>query len=105
MRHTLCRCSIQAPPLPRPNRSIMRIYLQTLAAQNQPPRFCHLILQEDLLEGWTLVRESGLQGRAGRIKKEYFPDWDQAEHALTAARDDQIRRGYQVVFSQGSPMR
>ena len=80
----------------------MRIYLQTPAALNQPPRFCHLMLQEDLLDGWTLIRESGSQGKAGRIKKEHFEDRDQAETALITARDDQIRRGFQVVFSQGS---
>ena len=80
----------------------MRIYLQTPAALNQSPRFCHLMLQEDLVDGWTLIRESGSQGKAGRIKKEHFEDRDQAETALITARDDQIRRGFQVVFSQGS---
>ena len=83
----------------------MRIYLQTSAAPNQPPRFCHLLLQEDLLDGWTLIRESGSQGKAGRIKKQHFEDRDQAETALIMARDDQLRRGFRVVFSQGNHMR
>ena len=83
----------------------MRIYLQTPAAPDQSPRFCHLILQEDMLDGWTLIRESGSQGKAGRIKKEHFQDRDQAERALVRARDDQTRRGFRVVFSQGNAVR
>lgn len=83
----------------------MRIYLQTSLTQDQPLRFCHLMLQEDLLDGWTLIRESGLQGKAGRVKQAHFPDWDKAEHALIAARDDQIRKGFRVVFSQGNNVR
>ena len=58
-----------------------------------------------MLDGWTLIRESGSQGKAGRIKKEHFQDRDQAERALVRARDDQTRRGFRVVFSQGNAVR
>ena len=67
---------------------------------DKAPRYYHLHLQEDLLEGWTLIREWGYQGTAGRVKKEHFQDREGAEAALLGARDEQIRRGYQVVFMQ-----
>jgi predicted DNA-binding WGR domain protein len=79
----------------------MRIYLQTPPAADLPPRYCHLILQEDLIEGWSLIRETGAQGRAGRIKQQHFPDRNLAEVALIAARDEQVKRGYQVVYIEG----
>lgn len=80
----------------------MRIYLQTRPVDHTPPKFCHLILQEDLLDGWTIIRETGTQGRAGRIKKDYFTDLDAAEAALTASRDQHIQKGFQIVFMDGA---
>lgn len=79
----------------------MRIYMQTPPVGDRPPRFYHLHLQEDLIEGWTLVRESGYQGAAGRVAREYFVEREHALQALMQARDAQIKRGYQVVFTQG----
>ena len=70
---------------------------------DKAPRFYHLHLQEDLLKGWTLIRESGYQGAAGRVKKEHFDEQDDAEAALLQARDEQLKRGYQVVFMQAEP--
>ena len=78
----------------------MRIYMQIPPEGAKAPRFYHLHLQEDLLEGWTLIREWGYQGAAGRIKKEHFADHDSAEAALLQSRDEQLKRGYQVVFMQ-----
>ena len=46
----------------------MRIYMQIPPSDAGPPKFYHLHLQEDLLEGWTLVREWGYQGAGGRLK-------------------------------------
>ena len=79
----------------------MRIYLQTPPSSDSAPRFYHLFLQEDLLEGWTLIKESGHQGSAGRLSKLHFDDREQALSAMLKARDDQIKRGYQVVFIRG----
>lgn len=80
----------------------VRIYLQTPAAtEGGTPRFYHLMLLPDLWEGWTLVREWGLQGGAGRVRREHFPTRERAEQALIAARDHQLRRGYRVVFVEG----
>ena len=78
----------------------MRIYMQIPPEGDKAPRFYHLHLQEDLLEGWTLIREWGYQGAAGRIKKEHFADHARAEAALLQSRDEQLKRGYQVVFMQ-----
>lgn len=79
----------------------MRIYMQTPVVDDRPPRYYHLHLQEDLLEGWTLVREWGFQGSGGRIKRDHFLDRESAEQALMQSRDEQIKRGYRVVFLQG----
>lgn len=76
----------------------MRIYLQTLPDSDKPPRFCHLILQKDLLDGWNLVRESGTQGRPGRTQRQHFTDLDEAQNSLETARDAQVKRGFKVVF-------
>ena len=79
----------------------MRIYMQIPPSDAGPPKFYHLHLQEDLLEGWTLVREWGQQGAAGRVKRDHFPDRAAAEAALLRVRDTQLQRGYKVVFMQG----
>ncbi len=79
----------------------MRIYMQTLPAEDQAPRFYHLFVQQDLLGGWTLVREWGHQGMAGRVKREHFSALEAAEDSLIKLRDAQMRRGYRVVFTQG----
>jgi len=82
----------------------MRIYMQIPPVGNTAPRFYHLHLQEDLLEGWTLVREWGYQGSSGRVRREHFANREQAEAALLRVRDDQLKRGYQVVFLQAQPL-
>ncbi len=80
----------------------MRIYMQTKYSPEQPLRFYHLHLQPDLLGGWTLVRETGLQGGSGRITKEYFEQRESAEQKMIQRRDAQLNRGYRVVFREGS---
>jgi predicted DNA-binding WGR domain protein len=67
---------------------------------DQPPRYYHLLLQEDLLEGWTLIREWGLQGARGRVVREHYANREEAEAALIRIRDEQLKRGYLVVFMQ-----
>lgn len=79
----------------------MRIYLQMPATGEQPPRYFQLVLQEDLLGGWTLIRESGRQDTGGRTKREYFASHEAAQRALIRARDYQLARGYRVVFVEG----
>ena len=80
----------------------MRIYLQSQQADTGVIRFVHLVLQEDLMGGWTLIRESGKQGSPGTIKREHFEQQDQALDAMMKWRDKNINRGYQVAFIQGA---
>jgi predicted DNA-binding WGR domain protein len=81
----------------------MRIYMQIPTQDDKAPRFYHLHLQEDLLEGWSLIREWGYQGARGRVVREHFPDRESAEAALVRVRDEQLKRGYRVVFMQTRP--
>jgi predicted DNA-binding WGR domain protein len=80
----------------------MRIYMQIPPESDKAPRYYHLHMQEDLLEGWTLICEWGFQGAAGRVKKEHFLDREAAEAALMRTRDEQIKRGFLVVFMQSA---
>ena len=79
----------------------MRIYMQLSATNDQSPRFYQLLVQQDLLEGWSLVREWGRQGSPGRIKRDHFPTREAAIEACISVRDSQLKRGYRVVYSQG----
>jgi len=79
----------------------MRIYLQIVPEAGKPPRFYQLVLQEDLIEGWTLVREWGQQGSPGKIKKDHFHSREAAQNALLHVRDAQLKRGYKVVYMRG----
>ncbi|MGB0720836.1 MAG: hypothetical protein ACPGU7_00440 [Gammaproteobacteria bacterium] len=63
------------------------------------------MLQEDLIEGWTLIREAGAQGKAGRVKRQHFENRDAAMDALISARDQQIQKGFRVVFFEGQANR
>ena len=78
----------------------MRIYMQIPPQGDRPPRYYHLHLQEDLLEGWTLIREWGFQGAGGTVRREHYTGREEAQAALMRARDEQIKRGYRVVFMQ-----
>jgi predicted DNA-binding WGR domain protein len=75
--------------------------MQIPALEDHPPRYYQLLLLEDLIDGWTLVREWGQQGRSGRVKKDHFDSRDAAEAALLRVRDTQLSRGFKVVFMQG----
>ncbi|MBI5450181.1 MAG: WGR domain-containing protein [Gammaproteobacteria bacterium] len=83
----------------------MHIYMQIAAAPDKAPRFYNLLLQQDLLGGWSLIREWGQQGRAGRVIREHFTEREAAETALIDARDIQLKKGFRVVFVQGEGQR
>ncbi len=80
----------------------MRIYMQKTAEADGPPKFYQVLLQQDLLEGWILIKEWGNQGSSGRVKRELFNSRAAAEQALMQTRDAQVSRGYHVVFVQGT---
>lgn len=79
----------------------MRVYMQTPAEQEQAPRYYQLLVQEDLLDGWTLIREWGRQGVSGRIKRDHFATLDETLQACIKVRDTQLSKGYQIVYSKG----
>lgn len=83
----------------------MRLLLQQPAEGREAPRFVQLMLQPDLLGGWTLVRESGQIGGRSQLRREQFLDQASAVSALEHARDAQIRRGFRVVYAQGEAPR
>ena len=80
----------------------MRIYMQTSPTTDKPLRFCHLLLQEDLIKGWTLIRELGNQGAAGQVVRSYFISRAGAEQALLKERNRLIKRGFRVMLTDGS---
>ena len=80
----------------------MRLLLQQRPDGNEAPRFVQLMLQPDLLGGWTLVRESGLIGGRSQLRRDQFLDQPSALAAMEAARDLQLKRGFQLMFAQGA---
>lgn len=80
----------------------MRLYLQQRPAAGEAPRFVQLALQQDLLGGWTLLRETGQVGGRSVLKREQFLEHEAALKALEKARDLHLRRGFQLMFAQGS---
>ncbi|MBB1060057.1 WGR domain-containing protein [Marilutibacter spongiae] len=81
----------------------MRLLLQQRADGDEAPRFVQLFLQPDLLGGYTLVRESGHIGGRSSVRREQFLDQDSAMAALERVRDQQLKRGFQLMFTQGAP--
>lgn len=79
----------------------MRLLLQQRPEGREAPRFVQLMLQPDLLGGWTLVRETGQIGGKSTVRREQYLDQDAAVSALETARDLQIRRGFQLMFAEG----
>jgi predicted DNA-binding WGR domain protein len=80
----------------------MRIYMQTMPeAVTEAPRFFQITLEQDLLGGWTLYRESGVQGGKTTLKREVYLERDAAQAAFEKARDAQLKKGFKVMFSQG----
>lgn len=79
----------------------MRLLLQQRPDGREAPRFVQLQLQPDLLGGWELLRETGQMGGRSTLRRELYPDHASAQAALEAARDAQLKRGFQLMFAQG----
>src|SRR5690606_18664977 len=84
------------------NARPMRLVLQQRPDGHDAPRFVQLMLQPDLFGGWTLVRETGQMGGRSTVRREQFPDHPSALLALERARDQQLKRGFQLMFTQGT---
>lgn len=79
----------------------MRVFMQIPPQADRPGRFYQLILQEDLLGGWTVIRQWGINGQRGSQRMEYFDDFQQAQQALMQHREKQLKDGFSVTFLQG----
>lgn len=80
----------------------MRIYLQSPGDAGAPPKYCQLLLTQDLLGGWILIREWGQTGGKVSVKREQYLDLSGAQEALMRQRDQQVKKGFKVVFAQGA---
>ena len=80
----------------------MRLLLQQRPLAGESPKYVQLVLQQDLLGGWSLLRESGQTGGKATLKREQYLDQAQAVAAFERARDAQLKRGFQVMFAQGA---
>lgn len=80
----------------------MRLLLQQKPVAGEAPKYVQLILQQDLLGGWTLLRETGHIGGKAQLRREQFLDQDAALAAFEKARDAQVKRGFLVMFAQGA---
>ncbi|MBP6596805.1 MAG: WGR domain-containing protein [Arenimonas sp.] len=80
----------------------MRLLLQQKPLAGEAPKYVQLMLQQDLLGGWALLRESGLTGGKTQLKREQYLDRDAALAAFERARDAQLRKGFLVMFAQGA---
>ncbi len=83
----------------------MRLLLQHPPVGAEAPRFVQLALQQDLLGGWLLVRESGHIGQRSSVKREQYLNQDEALSAFAQHRDQNVKRGFQIVFVQGEAVR
>lgn len=80
----------------------MRLLLQQRPEGREAPRFVQLMLQPDLLGGWTLLRETGQIGGRSQVRREQFLDQASALKALEQARDQQLKKGFQLMYAKGS---
>src|SRR5690606_2200206 len=94
------RCSPSWGIDPSYNRR-MRLLLQQRPGGPEAPRFVQLMLERDLLGGWTLVRETGQVGGRSSVRREQYLDQRDAFKALEHARDLQLKKGFQLMFAQG----
>lgn len=80
----------------------MRIYMQQIPTEpERAPRFLHLHIQEDLIDGCNLIKETGYQGSSGKITRTHFNNVEAGTEAMLVERDKQLKRGYRVVFIEG----
>jgi predicted DNA-binding WGR domain protein len=82
----------------------MRLLLQQRPEGREAPRFVKLTLQPDLLGAWTLLRETGQTGGRSTLRREQYLDQATAIAALEQARDAQLKRGFQLMYAEGTGM-
>ena len=80
----------------------MRLLLQQKPSAGEAPKYVQLMLQQDLLGGWTLLRETGQIGGRATLKREQYLLQDEANAAFEKARDSHLKRGFQLMFARGA---
>ena len=80
----------------------MRLLLQQRPPAGEAAKYVQLTLQQDLLGGWTLLREMGQIGGKSQLRREQYLERAAALTAFEAARDAQVRKGFLVMFAQGA---
>ena len=80
----------------------MRLLLQQRPLAGEAAKYVQLTLQQDLLGGWTLLREMGQIGGKSQLRREQYLERAAALTAFEAARDAQVRKGFLVMFAQGA---
>ena len=80
----------------------MRLLLQQRPSAGEAAKYVQLTLQQDLLGGWTLLREMGQIGGKSQLRREQYLERAAALTAFEAARDAQVRKGFLVMFAQGA---
>jgi predicted DNA-binding WGR domain protein len=83
----------------------MRLLLQQRpdpSDSREAPRFVQLQLEADLLGGWTLTRETGQIGGRSSLRREQYLDQTSALAAFERARDQTLKKGFQLMFAQGA---
>ena len=80
----------------------MRVLMQQPPQGQESPRYVSISLQQDLLGGWTLLRESGLIGGKSQLKRVQYLETESAIEAFEKARAAHTKKGFQVVFVQGA---
>ncbi len=79
----------------------MRVLMQQPPQGQESPRYVSISLQQDLLGGWLLLRETGLIGGKSQLKRELFLETEPAYDAFEKARAAFLKKGFQVMFIQG----
>lgn len=77
----------------------MYVLLQHPAIGADAPRFVRLSLQQDLLGGWELLRESGQHGARSQMRRELHLHAEDARLAFAKARDAELHRGFSLISS------
>ncbi len=79
----------------------MRIYMQQPPQNELAPSYVQLLLEQDLLGGWILYRESGIQGGRASLRRQVFIERDDATIAFERARDLQLKKGFKIMITEG----
>ena len=62
--------------------------------------FYSLHLCEDLISGWSIIREWGMVGNEGRVYSSLAPSEPSASDCIESIIASNVRRGYSLVSSR-----